>query len=1532
MRDLAEDFVINLDIAPHLVPPPVQVGAMCDLAEEFVINLDIAPHLVPPLVQVEPLVNRRNLTWGVTHSIHITDDDSAIYFVLTPSNATSVYDVFLGFEEQPTESSSNMSFTVPHELLDEDVAAGVLPMAEEELRHSVLIPSQELYGKGVYLLLVQERVNISFDYEMPAYEDVTGTRPPAPTPPAADAEDFLFGDAAVKAALDVQPWYADTPTVDDLRLNNYSMQLVAPSCRYWDAEREVWDTTGCRVGYGTTLNRVRCFCNHLTSFGSDFFVPPNTIDFSAAFSDLGGKLADNYAVLLTICILLGAYVILGVWARYKDRQDVKKWGVTPLEDNLESEKFLYLITVSTGMQAKSGTSSNIFFSVAGDKDQTGVRKLSDGKRKYLSRSSQVRYVVTTERPLGRLQTLRVWHDNSGKGDDASWFLERITVSDLQTGRTFAFLVNQWLAVDEDDGQISRLVSVASPQDLTAFANLFASTSKKNFTDGHLWISVFVRPYQSTYTRLQRLSVVVSVTFLTMVVNAMFYETEPPNSAKFELGFVTITSFQIWVSIMGTVIVLPPSILMDQIFRKARPKPSKTDPLMQKVAQQQEHLQQKISNGNGGENIGEDYDPGYTSSEIDSDDDEVTRSKKLLRKKMKKKNKKTFPWWTVFVAWGLVLAAIGASAFFVFSYSMQWGKDKSNSWLISMSLSVFQSVMIVQPLKVLLLAAVAAILLKKPDVEDLTEEERRINGLPAEDEDLVVAMPGKGTRQRIEMKPVNSKKLEKLRLKRKQENEMLSLIKQILIYAIYLIFLLFLAQQNRNFNAFLINDNMKKMFVDYDSDSYERYMQPADLLTYLNETFVPNAYWTEEYNGDLVTWRNAPFMSDMASFRIGAVRLRQLRVMPDQCQTQSEMGNVSKHCNVEYSDDTEDRGRYRAGWLPNAGSPTPFNSPWAYRTMGQLKGAPVVGRLNTYGGGGFVVDLVGSKLQVDVIVEHLKQKAWLDKYTRAVFIELGVVNVYVNLFTRVCLLTEFSNTGLALSSYQITSFQLYSYVGAGAAWIVFCEVAVLVFIVIFLVRVSRSIKKVGKSFFRSFWNVMELVKVALSITAVVMYAMKNAYVALSLGDIANRSGEFMNFQRLALWNETFIYLIAFVCFISILECLNLLRFNVRMSMLARTLRTCSTDLAAFSFTFFITFMAFVQFAYIAFSANMQIYKGFVTTMESMVGHLLGSIDMKEMLHQNGYFGVIFYLVFILLMSFIVLNMFFSIMGEAFASTKEEIAKEKNQYELLAFMTGLVYDLMGWKNKPKLITDFDEDDVLDDGEDDQDELSDVRKEKSPQNEGTTEAAKLNEADDELTPAEGTLPEAPPVASYLEPPKIDPRKLPPLRLPSSLPVSNKPPPASYLLSVPSSRPEKQSPLQEAPPSPGTPIYTFPDGSWRPRPPSPPAAADAPLPPPLVYQPPPEEEVPVPSAGLSDRPMDFMKLAPLPDIKTLYGNAWYRYFTHAVLQPFSAVSPVVPEPPQPLPHIETEAVLCRLDQVEAQLDALMDDECEVPGPLRDD
>ena len=43
--------------------------------------------------------------------------------------------------------------------------------------------------------------------------------------------------------------------------------------------------------------------------------------------------------------------------------------------------------------------------------------------------------MTSERDLGPLTYLRIWHDNAGKGELQGWYLDRFTVSDLQTGKT-----------------------------------------------------------------------------------------------------------------------------------------------------------------------------------------------------------------------------------------------------------------------------------------------------------------------------------------------------------------------------------------------------------------------------------------------------------------------------------------------------------------------------------------------------------------------------------------------------------------------------------------------------------------------------------------------------------------------------------------------------------------------------------------------------------------------------------------------------------------------------------------------------------------------------------------------------------------------------------------------------------------------------------------------------------------------------------------------------------------------------------------
>jgi hypothetical protein len=59
--------------------------------------------------------------------------------------------------------------------------------------------------------------------------------------------------------------------------------------------------------------------------------------------------------------------------------------------------------------------------------------------------------------LGLLDYIRLWHDQTGEGTSASWFLKYIIVRDLQTMEKSHFICQRWFAVEKDDGKVSDLL-------------------------------------------------------------------------------------------------------------------------------------------------------------------------------------------------------------------------------------------------------------------------------------------------------------------------------------------------------------------------------------------------------------------------------------------------------------------------------------------------------------------------------------------------------------------------------------------------------------------------------------------------------------------------------------------------------------------------------------------------------------------------------------------------------------------------------------------------------------------------------------------------------------------------------------------------------------------------------------------------------------------------------------------------------------------------------------------------------------------
>ncbi|CAH8432648.1 unnamed protein product [Dicrocoelium dendriticum] len=201
----------------------------------------------------------------------------------------------------------------------------------------------------------------------------------------------------------------------------------------------------------TTIKRTHCLCYKASTFASGWLALPNFLSFDYVFRNMDfTKNVTLYAAEITVGAL---FVLIFIWARRTDLKDVEKLRVTPLAQNNPDDEYLYELFVSTGHRHGAGTDSRVCIQLSGEYEETRPTALMDPCRKVLQRGNCDRFLLACPRYLGRLIYCRLWHDNSGIDDRASWYCSYVGVLDLQTGKKSHFVVGRWLGVEEDDGQV-----------------------------------------------------------------------------------------------------------------------------------------------------------------------------------------------------------------------------------------------------------------------------------------------------------------------------------------------------------------------------------------------------------------------------------------------------------------------------------------------------------------------------------------------------------------------------------------------------------------------------------------------------------------------------------------------------------------------------------------------------------------------------------------------------------------------------------------------------------------------------------------------------------------------------------------------------------------------------------------------------------------------------------------------------------------------------------------------------------------------
>lgn len=205
------------------------------------------------------------------------------------------------------------------------------------------------------------------------------------------------------------------------------------------------------------------------------------------------------------------------------------------------------------------------------------------------------------------------------------------------------------------------------------------------------------------------------------------------------------------------------------------------------------------------------------------------------------------------------------------------------------------------------------------------------------------------------------------------------------------------------------------------------------------------------------------------------------------------------------------------------------------------------------------------------------------------------------------------------------------------------------------------------YFTEFWNWVELWIIALSIGSVIVFAYRYVMTDRLLKIFAKSGGNaYMKFQGVAYWNEILLYMIGLLVFWATLKFIKLLRFNKVMGLLGSTLRYASKSLVSFTLVFAIMFFAFVQCFYLIYNASLETFSNIVLTAEECLQMMVGKFNFGEIVQASPILGTFMFFIYMIVVFFILLTMFVTIINEAFAAVRDDIRKQSNEHEMVDFL--------------------------------------------------------------------------------------------------------------------------------------------------------------------------------------------------------------------------------------------------------------------------
>ncbi len=344
--------------------------------------------------------------------------------------------------------------------------------------------------------------------------------------------------------------------------------------------------------------------------------------------------------------------------------------------------------------------------------------------------------------------------------------------------------------------------------------------------------------------------------------------------------------------------------------------------------------------------------------------------------------------------------------------------------------------------------------------------------------------------------------------------------------------------------------------------------------------------------------------------------------------------------------------------------------WAYTPAGKDGDFPIVGETGTYSGEGYSTELIVNLDISNKTITELKENLWIDRQTRAIFLEFILYNADSNLFSFVTLWLEIPITGGPLLKSDATMIRIYG-TGFNAIYMRVMEVLFLTLLLTNIGILTYQVKS-EESLIYCIKKPRILADLCLFTTSsllIIMFAARYFTVKNLVNDIKGNVVHFIPFQRAVFFHDLFTYFLGFVTCLAFLKFVILLRLMERIAKLAATLRYSAFDVFSTLFLITIGVLAFGMLGYLAFHTDTRAYRTFVDSLEMLIGLSMGEFkgisnqfsDAKPLLR----FYVITYMLFTQIFMF---NILIAVIIDSHNVFKSRSVLQPKDHELVGVIFG------------------------------------------------------------------------------------------------------------------------------------------------------------------------------------------------------------------------------------------------------------------------